>query len=376
MAMTRKELKKEVALMLEKQKEEIFRMIEEEGKLSFGSERPVPEGEDMKKRDLKGVVFEGTNLKDISLSGSNLENAVFKDVDLEGTVFENANLRGATFENVIFKGTRLFRSHLEGASFKNARFSGACLHSVKAGGANFENALFENTDLSRGDFSKGNFRKAKFSETSHLCGANFKEADLTKAVFENTSFDKVIFTGSLMKGVRIKDSRLPGSNFEGADLTDSVFEYPVCIVDCRFGNAKLVRAEFRGTGLQSANVEKADLKDSVFIRRGSGKPEKMLFLPEKGGFIGYERAHGYMVTLFIPEDAKRHQGSSRRCFCDKALVLSIVKTDNPERSKERIKSDFYVKKIAYVVGEEISAPEYGKEKGLMFFMNRHEAEVR
>lgn len=109
-------------------------------------------------------------------------------------------------------------------------------------------------------------------------------------------------------------------------------------------------------------------------------------IPQEGEFIGYKKVYIYfetyrgkfIVTLKIPEDAKRIQANnSNKCRSDKALVLSI----------ERISDNHHVleitnnlkKKCRYEVGQMVYADSFDDNPdkicthGIHFFMTRQEA---
>ena len=50
--------------------------------------------------------------------------------------------------------------------------------------------------------------------------------------------------------------------------------------------------------------------------------------PEKGSFTAFKKARGYIVELYIPEDARRYSATSRKCRCDKAKVGKYVTEPN------------------------------------------------
>lgn len=100
--------------------------------------------------------------------------------------------------------------------------------------------------------------------------------------------------------------------------------------------------------------------------------------PEKGPFIGYKKCmDGRIVTLFIPEDAKRSSSTTNKCRCNKCVVLGVEDyshdINNPIqiRSAESMYHDF-----TYTVGEIIEVKDFDEDRwnecspGIHFFMNK------
>ncbi|MFV0528467.1 MAG: DUF5758 domain-containing protein, partial [Lachnospiraceae bacterium] len=99
--------------------------------------------------------------------------------------------------------------------------------------------------------------------------------------------------------------------------------------------------------------------------------------PEKGSFIGYKKAQGFIVELLILDDARRSSATSRKCRCDKAKVLSITNKDGSE-SKQQVESD-YGGDFVYTVGEIVEERSFCGDRwqecaeGIHFFITRDEA---
>ncbi len=97
--------------------------------------------------------------------------------------------------------------------------------------------------------------------------------------------------------------------------------------------------------------------------------------PTEGSFVGYKKCrYNVIVKLLIPEDAKRSSATTRKCRCDKALVLETI------GSKEKAISR-YDETFVYKVGETVSVDDFDHDRwnecstGIHFFMTREEAEA-
>ena len=98
-----------------------------------------------------------------------------------------------------------------------------------------------------------------------------------------------------------------------------------------------------------------------------------------GEFIAYKKAaNNTIVKLKIPKDAKRSSATTRKCRCDKAIVLAIEYIDGRQYESKSVRSN-YDKSFIYTVGEEVSVPDFDENRwnecstGIHFFITRQEA---
>lgn len=141
--------------------------------------------------------------------------------------------------------------------------------------------------------------------------------------------------------------------------------------------ANLSGADLRYADLRYANLSGADLSGADL----SGA--KNIFLPincpETGEFEAFKKAaNNTIVKLKIPKDAKRSSATTRKCRCDKAIVLSIEYVDGRQYESESVHS-IYDTSFIYTVGEEVSVPNFDDNRwnecapGIHFFITRDEA---
>ena len=146
--------------------------------------------------------------------------------------------------------------------------------------------------------------------------------------------------------------------------------------------ADLYGADLSGANLRGADLYGADLSGANLyganLRGADNVPFIPYACPDFGMFIGFKKAHGYIVVLEIPEDAKRLSATGRKCRCDKAKVLQIQNLDGTESGLTEIASSF-TDSFIYKVGEVISVPDFDEDRwnecstGIHFFINRQEA---
>jgi hypothetical protein len=157
----------------------------------------------------------------------------------------------------------------------------------------------------------------------------------------------------------LRDADLQGADLQGADLR----------------RADLRGADLRGACLRDADLQGADLRRAYHDSTTSYMP---LQCPETGPFIGYKKACGKVVQLWIPADAKRSSATSRKCRCDKAVVMDILNTDGSKTSHTKIESN-YDRSFVYKIGQTVSVDDFNDDRwvecasGIHFFITFDEA---
>ena len=156
------------------------------------------------------------------------------------------------------------------------------------------------------------------------------------------------------------------ANLYGADL------FGANLYEANLSGADLSGANLYGANLSGANLSGANLSGAENV------PFIPYACPDFGMFIGFKKAHGYIVVLEIPEDARRLSATGRKCRCDKAKVLKIQNLDGSDSGLTEVKSD-YCDDFLYKVGEVVSVPDFNENRwnecsqGIHFFINRQEA---
>lgn len=169
--------------------------------------------------------------------------------------------------------------------------------------------------------------------------ANLSEADLSEAD---------------LSGADLRGADLIGANLHGADLRG---------------------ADLRGANLHGANLSGADLSG---VRINEYTVFYALQCPEKGAYMAFKKAGGYIVEMEIPEDALRSSATTRKCRASKAKVISITSVDG-EKSVESIASD-NDSEFIYKIGEIAEVPDFDTDRwnecaaGIHHFITRAEAE--
>ena len=199
---------------------------------------------------------------------------------------------------------------------------------------------------------------------ANLYGANLRDADLS---------------GADLRLADLRDADLRDANLRDADLRDAnLRDANLRDADLRLANlygANLRDADLSGADLRLANLYGADLSGADLRL---AKIDYPMVCPEKGSFIGFKRAKGYIVELEICSDAKRSSSTTRKCRCSKAKVISITNTDGSNANVDKVFS-YWDENFSYEVGKIVWVDDFDEHRwnecttGIHFFMTRQEA---
>lgn len=198
-----------------------------------------------------------------------------------------------------------------------------------------------------------------------LRGAWLEYADLEGANLHRANLEKAHLDGAILTRADLQGANLMGANLSGADFERAI------LVGANFAAAELGGVYLRGADLEGAKLHGA--KNVPFIP---------MTCPDTGAFVGWKKADGYVVKLFIPEDAKRSSATGRKCRCDRAVVLSIEERNGKVHDKPE--KNFYARSdhdsnFVYRVGKTVSVDNFCEERftecapGIHFFINKQEA---
>lgn len=196
-----------------------------------------------------------------------------------------------------------------------------------------------------------------------LRGADLTYVNLEGADLENANLSSTNLKRANLRCVDLEYANLRCANLENANLEDS-----------NLTNADLRYADLRYADLRCVDLKYADLKD---VKTNIYTVGYNLACPEKGSFIGYKKASGYIIELLILDDSKRSSATSSKCRCDKAKVLEIENIHTGEKVNY-VHSD-YDRNFIYKVGEIVSVDNFDDNRweecstGIHFFMNRDNA---
>lgn len=131
------------------------------------------------------------------------------------------------------------------------------------------------------------------------------------------------------------------------------------------------------SGGRNADLSSADLSDAKSI------PfiPKLEICPSEGAFIGWKKVNDFIIKLQILEDSKRSSATTRKCRCDKALVLEIQNIKGENSGLTHILNTSQDVDLDYIVGEIVYPDKFDEDRwnecshGIHFFITRQEAVV-
>ncbi len=196
---------------------------------------------------------------------------------------------------------------------------------------------------------------------ANLCYANLRYANLSGADLCGADLYGADLCGADLYGANLRATVLHNANLCGANLCGA----NLC-------GADLCGANLRATVLHNANLYDANLRGAIYL------PYIPLACPETGSFIAYKKASKFIVKLKIPADAKRSSATTRKCRCNKAIVLEIQNLDGSKTSISEIASN-YDDTFIYKIGETVTVMNFDDNRwkecstGIHFFINRQDA---
>ena len=184
-----------------------------------------------------------------------------------------------------------------------------------------------------------------------------------------------------LAGTCLAVADLAGADLKGADLTGADISW-ADLADAVLIGAKLEDADLKGAFLEGADLNEADITGANInwanLNGAKNIPFIPLACPSKGAFIGWKKVEGtYLVKLQIPEDARRLSATTRKCRCDKAMVLDITSLDGNKHYDE-VTNNRYNETI-YKVGEFVYPDSFDENRwnecsnGIHFFINKEDA---
>ena len=255
-----------------------------------------------------------------------------------------------TVEEAVKKNVNLNRANLEGADLN---------------GADLKGAFLEGADLNEADLAEASLHYA-YLKRATLIGANLKGACLDRATLLRANFGMADLSGADLSEADLSGADLEDTGLAGACLKGAV------LFGANISGAKLQRANLEGSFITGANLNAVNLNGAKNI------PYIPLSCPSEGAFIGWKKVEGkYLVKLQIPEDAKRLSATTRKCRCDKALVLDITSLDGEEHFNEVTNTNY--NETIYKVGEMVYADSFDENRwdecshGIHFFVNKEDA---
>ena len=203
-------------------------------------------------------------------------------------------------------------------------------------------------------------------EEAVSCGVSLSKANLAGACLAGACL-----AGADLTGAHLEGAYLEGADLSWADLADANLK------DANLKDANLKRAYLEGADLTGAHLTGAHLTGAN-LNAAKNIPYIPLSCPSEGAFIGWKKVEWkYLVKLHIPEDARRLSATTRKCRCDKAMVLDITSLDGNKHYDEVTNNNY--NETIYKVGEMVYPDSFDENRwnecshGIHFFINKQDA---
>ena len=197
----------------------------------------------------------------------------------------------------------------------------------------------------------------------------------------NTALSDAIRKGisladAILIGENLSGTNLSGANLIGANLASAI------LIGANLKNTNLYRADLSWANLEGADLDGSFITGANFNAANLNGAKNIPFIPlscpSEGAFVAWKKVNNeYLVKIHIPEDAKRLSGTTRKCRCDKAMVLDITSLDGEEHYNE-VTNNIYNETI-YKVGEVVYPDSFDDNRwnecsnGIHFFINKEDA---
>ena len=214
---------------------------------------------------------------------------------------------------------------------------------------------------------------------------NYEDGELKTALSEAIR-KGISLIGANLIGANLIGANLMGANLMGANLT-WVNLYRTDLSWANLEGADLKEAYLEGSILSYANLKDANLAgahlngavlNAAHLTGAQNIPYIPLACPSEGSFTGWKKVNNeYLVKLQIPEDARRLSATTRKCRCNKAMVLDITSLDGETHFDEVVNNNY--KKTIYKVGEFVYPDSFDENRwcecsnGIHFFVNKDDA---
>jgi uncharacterized protein YjbI with pentapeptide repeats len=237
-------------------------------------------------------------------------------------------------------------------------------------GANLSEADLSGVDLSGANLSGASLSEANLRE-ANLRGVDLRRADLSGANLSEANLRRADLSGANLRGANLRRADLSGADLSGANLSE----------------ADLSEADLRGANLRGADLSRADLCEADLSRadlcgaslsdaKNSALAIAMTVISPEGDLIGWKKCtNDVLVKLLIPQDARRSNGSERKCRAEFADVLEVIGAEFGESWYPN------APRVIYRPGECVTPNGWNENRwetcgqGIHFYITRAEAEA-
>lgn len=263
-----------------------------------------------------------------------------------------------TWKNLNFNNRNLSRS-----KFSNSKIS----------------CDFDDCDMSHSEFFKCTFGNNTY--VTKLYYSSLLVSDFENCTFSNMRFINVDLSNSLFKNCKFVRCNFEKCNLLSATFENCTFEHSrltcVDMTNCNIADSTFNDVAFSAVNFASANIFDCSIDN---VKTDNYTSHWHIACPQEGAFIAWKRAAGdKFVKLQICEDARRSSSTSRKCRCDKALVLGIYDENKTLLSDVTSARSIHNKNFVYEVNKIVHVNNFDDNHwmecapGIHFFLTFEEA---
>lgn len=258
---------------------------------------------------LRRTRFRGASLNFASATGADLTGADLSHIRGEQLDLSNAVLRETNFESAYLCRSRFLGGDLRGANFRQADLTGA-VFKPSLEQRREEYRKFLEIDPCAKATHEELFRPLKVRVPGRTI--QLDEADFTCANFSNAQLVETDLRGAILSGARFTDANLAACDLEGVRLPGGHFE-GARLYGAHLTGTIMPGASFRGASLFGAKLadvewEKTDLRDAdlrrVSFHMGSSRSGLVFGGPSEGTRNGYYTDEYYDQAYRAPEEIR------------------------------------------------------------------------
>ncbi|MBO4295786.1 MAG: DUF2169 domain-containing protein, partial [Desulfovibrio sp.] len=205
-------------------------------------------GADLAGSDLEGADFAGAKLQGARLAGARLDGCDFTGADLTDADLTGSSARDAVFDKAVFA-----RTAVQGLDAQGARFAGTLFSEQRFAGASLKEAVISQTTLEHRALAGCDLTGATLEELC-LDGCDFEQGQLGMARIDRCSFSGASFRHANLAGSAWLRTQGLQADFRNALLTNALFE------ECTFAQSRFTCMSARGCRMLSCDLHGSDLR--------------------------------------------------------------------------------------------------------------------
>ncbi len=224
--------------------------------------------------NLSSLILGKANLRGINLSKSNLTGVNFVDADLTGADFSESNLTDANLSGATLVGCNFTKSIVNETIFENANMSNSELVEMTLNKkTNLKNIIFNGStiksiNLKEKTISGSSFVNCVFSDTT-LNGVIGNKCDFRSAYLKEASLQGALFHDSDFRDAILKNANIVKTEFRRNKLDGADFSHAIVDRDTNFSSSQIHNTKFLGVNIRDTIRNNLDLVDAVDVEQNN-----------------------------------------------------------------------------------------------------------